>query len=316
MSVVIPDPAVTDWVPMGFGLGGPIPNQPSCRVGNSASMAINNTATLTIPFNVERWDTDNIWDSGAPTRLTCRTAGKYQIGGTIHFQPLTNQAWGGSWDLQLRLNGSTVMNYGRSGGYSGGNGTTVSVDSVWDLKVGDYVEIVAANNSGVNGNVYQGSGWSPELWMNLIGGVPGPPGVGVPTPIVNNQFVKGVGGVAQWAPPFAMFQGSLTAPWSGSNQSTITLPWKADVAVTMSATIYSNAVGMSGWAMWWDGATQPNWAKMFFNEANSHKSLTASNIILGQAAGAHTLQPVYGYGSATSDANDFCSWVAIALPVP
>jgi len=185
---------------MGFGLGGPIPAQPSCRVGGNTAVAINSGVTLPISFTVERWDTDNIWDASAPTRLTCRTPGKYNIGGTVHFQPLANQAWGTMWDLPLRLNGSTYIQYGREGGFATTNGTTVSVSVSYDLKVGDYLELVAINNSGVNGNIYYGSGWSPEFWMTLEGGVPGPPGVGVPTPVVNGQWIKGSGGAAIWSP--------------------------------------------------------------------------------------------------------------------
>ncbi|GAJ04253.1 unnamed protein product, partial [marine sediment metagenome] len=52
----------------------------SVKVQRTANQTIPNTTWTTIVWQVERWDTDNIWEGVTnPERLTCRTAGKAMI---------------------------------------------------------------------------------------------------------------------------------------------------------------------------------------------------------------------------------------------
>ena len=208
MSTIIPNPATTDWVPMGFGLGGPIPTQPSVRVFSSVAQSIPNNAFTSVTFDTARWDVGPSvhWSAATSTRLTCQVAGTYAITGHLTFAAA---AGGTQRYAVLLLNGATYI------GNSGVTGATVvtgptvrnSVTSVYRLNVGDYVELQAFQDSGaalnVNASTATTNQSSIDFEMTLVGGVPGPPGtagVGVPVPVVNGQWIKGSGGAAVWSP--------------------------------------------------------------------------------------------------------------------
>jgi hypothetical protein len=179
-------------------------------------------------------------------------------------------------------------------------------------------------------------GTAPVKWPGRMGpqgpkgdtGPQGIQGVGIPMPVVNGQWIKGVGGAAVWSPiaPIDIGGAGLVRVYAGANISgpwspvkpmwTITLPFKADVTLIVNASLYTNAIGMCGTAVWWDGATLPNFADYFFNEASSHKMAAVCNIISGAASGNHTIQVVYGYGSCLSDSGDRANFSAVAVAVP
>jgi len=199
MSVVIPDPAVTDWVPMGFGLGGPIPTQPSVRVYNNAVQSVPNNTGYAVTFNAVRNDNGPSahWSASNPTRLTCQVAGTYYIFGQIEWAAKATP----NAQCAIRLNGgpSNMIAIGYFlDGTSDPRGMNVSC--TYQLSVGDYVEIRAWQNTGAAINITGGSPYQCEFGMALLGGVPSPTNKRIPTPVVNGQWIKGSGGAAIWAP--------------------------------------------------------------------------------------------------------------------
>jgi|SRR5215831_1469789 len=196
MSVVIPDPATTDWVPMGFGLGGPLPSQPACRITHNAAQSIASGVIALVSFNTLRFDSvGTMYSGGSPTRITCQVAGKYAIGCEIYWASNAT----GYRETTIQVNGvrqADRMEYVPSGGGE----IRQECVSVVDLKVGDYLECIVYQTSGGALNINQNTASSPEMWMAMLGGVPGPPGVGIPTPVVNGQWIKGSGGAAIWNP--------------------------------------------------------------------------------------------------------------------
>lgn len=141
---------------------------PQVRVFNSAALSIPNATATAITFDSERWDL------GAPagaehhstgtntSRLTCRVAGLYVISGHM----LWAGAAGGVHRIAfVRLNGTTEIGDQNSPPAATSN-SHVSVTAQWRLAVGDYVELMAYQDSGGALNVIYGAGGSPEFSMH------------------------------------------------------------------------------------------------------------------------------------------------------
>jgi hypothetical protein len=207
MSSVVPDPATTDWIPLWNSSPVAPPTQPSARVYRTATFACASGAWTTIPFQAVRWDSgpSSHWSSGQPTRLTCQVAGTYVVNGLLQYA--AGAPTGGSGRLsQLLVNGGTfqpAVGGQQSLTYTAGGGVLMPITTVLQLNVGDYIELQAYQDSGSSINLSTpGSqyGYVAELAMALVGGLPGPPGIGIPTPVVNGQWIKGSGGAAIWSP--------------------------------------------------------------------------------------------------------------------
>ena len=166
MSVTIPDPATTDWVPLAYGAAIQS-NVPACRVYRGAVQSVAASSTV-ITFDGERFDTDNIHDNVTNnTRLTCRTAGKYHVGASIDW---VTSAGGTMRDAFITINGGTrvidALQPPTTGGYA-----RQDLSAVWDLAVGDYLELSTYHDGTGAVNV------NPEFWMTYVG--PGLLGRGV-----------------------------------------------------------------------------------------------------------------------------------------
>jgi len=129
------------------------------RVNRSTSQSIPNVVSTAISFNGSRYDTNQIWSAVSPTRLTCKTAGKYSIGGCFRFD--VNAA--GTRFIDLRLNGVSIS-------VTEGTGPTsiFSISSIFSLAVNDYVELNAFQNSGSALNIIVVAAYSPEFYMQLV----------------------------------------------------------------------------------------------------------------------------------------------------
>lgn len=112
------------------------------RTGDKTGVA-NNTATP-IDFDVIDADGDNMFDLADPTKVTIRTAGWYDVSGGLTFESNTG---GSTREVQIRLNGATVIQRSTRDPNASGS-THVSVATTDYFNVGDYVELVAFQNSG------------------------------------------------------------------------------------------------------------------------------------------------------------------------
>jgi hypothetical protein len=139
---------------------------PSAHVYHSAAQSIADGTAVALAFNSERWDTDAIHSTSSNnTRLTCQTAGKYEIGGMVEWA--SNAA--GYRQLLIRPNG-TATYIGRDVRNAVSGGTTEQqafADCV--LAAGDYVELVVTHNAGAPLNVTSAGSFSPEFWMKKVG---------------------------------------------------------------------------------------------------------------------------------------------------
>ena len=137
---------------------------PAARVYNSANISIPNATLTALTFNSERFDNDSIHSTASNTsRLTATTAGVYSISGNFTMAPLGS----GKGLIGVRLNGSLIIAYQRFAGITATN-LIQAIQTTYKLDVGDYVELVAHQDSGSALNVIAASNYSPEFSMHKV----------------------------------------------------------------------------------------------------------------------------------------------------
>jgi hypothetical protein len=140
----------------------------AARVYNDGDISISNGTWTILTFNSERFDTDAIHDTGSNTdRLTCKTAGKYQITGHVTF------ASNSTGLRYIALSANAAAGTGFIAPYTGapalsGDVTSHSLTTLMDMVVGDYATLQVYQNSGGNLNVIYGPGYSPEFMMTRV----------------------------------------------------------------------------------------------------------------------------------------------------
>ena len=84
-----------------------------------------------------------MFSGGQPTRLTAQIAGRYQISGSI----IWDTSVGGSYrGARIQLNGTSFI--ASQVGASDVLGIEQTLSTLYDLDVGDYVELTAEQDSG------------------------------------------------------------------------------------------------------------------------------------------------------------------------
>jgi hypothetical protein len=100
-----------------------------------------------ITFDVEDFDTANLYDNSTASRLTAPIDGIYQVSAGVvwRFNPA-----GGNRDLRLVLNGSCCFGTSEvEANTTGVNRTThQTVSDLLELSAGDFVQALAAQESG------------------------------------------------------------------------------------------------------------------------------------------------------------------------
>lgn len=127
---------------------------PMARAYKSASQSINTGTFTAIAFDTESFDTDTIHDNATNnTRFTCKTAGKYLIIGQIAYDSNAT----GYRAAFIKHNNTTYIGKSQIAAFSGDQ-TIVSVSSIYDLAINDYVELTAYQTSGGALNALGGVG--------------------------------------------------------------------------------------------------------------------------------------------------------------
>jgi hypothetical protein len=151
----VPNPATTDWVPL-WNLGPPASYVPSAKVYRTTTQAISASAQVAISFDAKEWDTDTMWSAGAPTRLTCKTAGKYLVVGALWLS-------GGTGTLRLlNLLKNNVVVSDQVGPVAN---CRMNASMILDLQVGDYVELSTFNDSAVTADSNPRTPWLEATYL-------------------------------------------------------------------------------------------------------------------------------------------------------
>lgn len=135
------------------------------RVYHNVSQYSNDTVFTPLAFNSETYDTDVIHDPVTNnSRLTCKTSGKYIV--TAHLQWAPNAV--GERSLVIYLNRTTII--AALSDYPGAVFDFYQViTTIYDLSVGDYVELWTYQNSGIHLLVLSTDAFSPRFMMQRIG---------------------------------------------------------------------------------------------------------------------------------------------------
>lgn len=131
--------------PPGGTSGGSVPNI-CVKANRTTTQSINSATSTAIAFNAaDSYDTDSMHDTVTNnTRITFNTAGVYHITGFGVYDASIS----GVRYLSHFINGSTQIEYTSTLGTSLG-GIALIVSSDYKATVGDYVELVAYQDSGV-----------------------------------------------------------------------------------------------------------------------------------------------------------------------
>lgn len=159
------DETMTDaWSSNLYHLGGTV-GSIGARVFNSAAISVANATDTALTFNSEQYDNDPngaIHDTGSNTsRLTCRTAGFYLVGGCVEFAANAT----GFRQVSLRVNGATPIAIQTTLSLGGADATRLTVHAVYSFFATDYVELMAYQNSTGALNATAGGNYTPYFWI-------------------------------------------------------------------------------------------------------------------------------------------------------
>lgn len=141
---------------------------PIVRVRRSTTQSINNSTWTAISFNTEDWDTDTMWSSTAPTKIICRTAGKYEFSFNGSFAASTAGTYRA---LGLRKNTTSGdPNEGEVTTVETANGVewTAHLANTIALTTGQFVQAVQKHNVGSahNAQTFAGSLRLAARWVS------------------------------------------------------------------------------------------------------------------------------------------------------
>lgn len=138
------------------------------RVFNTLPLTLNSGITAVLTFNTERYDTDAIHSVVANTsRLTCKTAGKYVIAGTVR---ITHNVAGFRALMIHWQSGATSKIIATCRLDPVATGTWANtISTIYDLAINDYVDFWVYQDSGAGLTADAATNYSPEFMMQRIG---------------------------------------------------------------------------------------------------------------------------------------------------
>lgn len=147
-------------------LAGDSGGKPSCRVYNSANIAVTTGTTTALTFNSELWDNGGLHSTVSNTsRITVPSGGGgiWMVGGHVQWEINAT----GVRNLGLRTNATGVYGWQTCLAIAGSN-ILLSVCTMLALVPTDYIELIVLQNSGGNLNVEAAAGFSPEFWAMWV----------------------------------------------------------------------------------------------------------------------------------------------------
>lgn len=151
----------------------PLPANLGARVYGS-TQNVGDAAYETIEFDTERWDTgstgaggsypNGMWDIANDTRLTAVHRGWHTISGHLVFA--SNAI--GIRGIQIRHGGAAVIARDERHTFAGQIPVPVSITTQYWMNAGEYVELMAFQNSGGVLAVVEVPNYSPEFVMVRI----------------------------------------------------------------------------------------------------------------------------------------------------
>lgn len=139
--------------------------RPLVRVRRTSNQSIPDNTTTAVSFDTAVFDPTTMWVIGSPTRLTILTAGLYLMGGCTSWEANAT----GTRELAFRVNGTTELESQDNRPDSGSVALQQALSYLWFFDPGDFVELIARQESGGARNLVTQAVYSTVLWMVYIG---------------------------------------------------------------------------------------------------------------------------------------------------
>lgn len=138
------------------------------RIYASAPQGVPDTTLTTLTWDSERFDPDGMHNTVNPTRITFYTPGTWMVGISASF---TANATGFRALTFSHVSGSTTtfIDSVAHGNAGAAVDTRLNASTIWPMKVGDYVEAIALQNSGGPLNILSSPAFTPEFWAWQVG---------------------------------------------------------------------------------------------------------------------------------------------------
>ena len=121
---------------------------PGARVRDTVLTIVDSAATAVVPYNAIDFNVGAVFDPAKPTRMTAPVAGRYLIIATTRWESDVD----GRRTIALEVNGASQIARSNVSGYWLGGVVPLSpeqsVQAVYRLKAGDYVEVWAYQDTG------------------------------------------------------------------------------------------------------------------------------------------------------------------------
>lgn len=151
-------------------LAGDSSGKPSCRVYNSANIAVTTATWTSLTFDSEQYDVGGLHSTSSNTsRFTIPSggAGKYTFKGCCEFAANST----GARAIRILLGGTVTLWQDSRPTVPSASGTTVmNIACDYALTVGEYVELQVFQDSGGNLNALATANYSPyfsAMWLAL-----------------------------------------------------------------------------------------------------------------------------------------------------
>jgi hypothetical protein len=142
----------------GFGQG--------ARVYSTVNIPTTSGNDTKIRFNTESYDTDNCHNSTNSSRLTCNTSGKYLM--VTNIQTATGIS-GTIRQIVIWLNGDTPIGVIYDANFPNTGIVAKELSTIYNLNIGDYVEVGYMQSTGSNMNILASSVYTPSFMFQRIG---------------------------------------------------------------------------------------------------------------------------------------------------
>jgi hypothetical protein len=135
------------------------------RVFNNSTQSLAAATVVYSDYDTEDYDTDTIHSAVTnTTRLTCKTAGKYLIGGSGRIGGATA---GTALTIRIRLNGALLVALDQRPAI--GTNDYLSTSTVMDLAINDYLEMAFSAAAGAAMIIDSQAYYTPVLYIQRIG---------------------------------------------------------------------------------------------------------------------------------------------------
>ena len=144
---------------------------PACQLTNSADRSVAAGASVTLKWDLERFDSLNMHIQGVTDdRITIKEAGIYYVEAMLYWKQPSASNISGMMDFSIYRNrNGTVTQFARDSRYISSSNGVQSTSKLIELLPGDFLYLVVTNGSSVTANVDAATPYSPYFSVTKMG---------------------------------------------------------------------------------------------------------------------------------------------------